>query len=82
MDVWECIEVAENEERSNGMENPNEYNEERFRQFDMEASDAVYGLWEAGASLEDIESVVQNGLENVIEGVRVACSITMSESTQ
>lgn len=55
------------------MENQNEYDDEQFTRWSVEVNAAIGGMWEAGASLSDIEEVVRNAFENVgAEGVEVS----------
>jgi hypothetical protein len=46
------------------MENPNEYNDEEFSRWASALDTAVGGMWEAGATIEDINQAFRTGLEN------------------
>lgn len=46
------------------MDNPNEYDDSGFTRGSLAISEAIGTLWEAGASLDDIKTEVENGLEN------------------
>jgi hypothetical protein len=45
-------------------DNPNRYDDEEFTRWSVQADTAIVALWEAGASLENIEEIVKNALEN------------------
>jgi len=46
------------------VENPNEYDDHSFAHYSSAVDSAIGGLWEAGASLDNIEEIVRNALEN------------------
>jgi hypothetical protein len=46
------------------MDNPNEYDDEKWSTASMRLISAVQAAWEAGASLDNIGQDVQTGLEN------------------
>lgn len=46
------------------MTNPNPYDDEGYAKLSSMANNAICGLWEAGASLRDIEEVVSSALDN------------------
>lgn len=46
-------------------ENPNEYDDEQYIRYANELQDAVWGLWEAGASKDDIHSEFKNAIANI-----------------
>lgn len=47
------------------MDNPNEYDDEAFTQSSNDLIEATYGMWEAGASEEDILNAVKDALSQV-----------------
>ena len=47
------------------MENPNEYDDELFTQSSNDVIEGVLGMWEAGASEEDILACVKDALSQV-----------------
>lgn len=52
------------------MDNPNEYSDDDYAHYSVELNSAVVSLWEAGASLGDIEAELESALENAT-GARV-----------
>lgn len=55
------------------MQNPNEYNDEKWSQRSGEVDMAIQSFWEAGASIDDIGETVTNALDNA--GVSVDVDI-------
>lgn len=53
-----CIALARR-----AMENPNPYNDEGYLKANLSAHAAIGGLWDAGASEDDIEQIVKDALE-------------------
>lgn len=47
------------------MENPNEYNDERYTYGTVELSHAIQTMWNAGASEENIATELTNACENI-----------------
>jgi hypothetical protein len=45
--------------------NSNEYDDEAYTRWSNALAEAIGGLWEAGASEEDIKEEVRNALESV-----------------
>lgn len=60
------------------MNNPNEYDDDRYAKSSVEVIDAVTEMWEAGASSDDIAHEVARGLEQA--GLAVKVSIEVGES--
>ncbi len=50
------------------MKNPHDYDDDGFTRYSSEVDSAVGGLWESGASLTDLESLLQDALENATTG--------------
>lgn len=48
------------------MQNKNEYKDELFAQGSNELQTAIDTLWEAGASMDNIEGEIANALENAM----------------
>lgn len=48
------------------MENPNQYNDERFESSANSLTGALQGMWEAGAKLEDIETTAADALSDAL----------------
>ena len=46
-------------------ENPNEYDDEQFLRYSTELFDAVMALWDAGATVENIEAEFKNAIDNI-----------------
>jgi hypothetical protein len=46
------------------MENPNEYDDDGFTKGTNDLENAIAGLWESGAALDNIEDIISNALEN------------------
>lgn len=59
------------------MDNPNEYDEDRFQRADIDTVDSISGMWEAGADIGNIEDAVTNGIEGAMDGVRVTVVISL-----
>jgi hypothetical protein len=57
------------------MKNPNPYDEERFQRGSNEIVNAVTEVWEAGGTLSDISSAVQDGLPLADNGEQRRCAI-------
>lgn len=53
------------------MDNPNEYNDEMYSKESVDLDSAVQGMWEAGASLDEIAETVRNAFENAEVKVNV-----------
>jgi len=53
------------------MDNPNEYNDEMYSRESLDLDSAVQGMWEAGASLEEIADTVRNAFDNAEVKVHV-----------
>lgn len=59
------------------MDNPNEYDDDGYTRWSVEADSAIVALWEAGASLDNIEEILANAVENAT-GQRAGVSITIT----
>lgn len=46
------------------MENPNEYDDGAYTSARMELDGAVYDLWQAGATEDDIKEAFENAIDN------------------
>jgi hypothetical protein len=46
------------------MENPNEYDDDEYARRSTEIHSVIDSLWEAGATLSNIESEIESALEN------------------
>ncbi len=55
------------------MENVNPYNDDAYTASSGKARNALVGLWEAGASLTDIETVIEDALDDA--SVQVDCTL-------
>lgn len=56
------------------MDNPNAYDDGDYARWASETDTAIGGLWDAGASIDNIEETVANAVENAT-GSRVTVSI-------
>lgn len=59
------------------MDNPNEYNDEMYSKESVDLDSAIQGIWEAGASLDEIEEIIKNGLDNA--GLKVEVTLFVEE---
>lgn len=48
------------------MRNPNEYNDEDYTNAMASVNHGLSLLWQSGATIEQIEEIVQSGLENSV----------------
>lgn len=46
------------------MENPNEYDNNAWTQYSVDAQMGLSGFWESGASVEDVREVIANALSD------------------
>lgn len=46
------------------MENPNPYNDDKYAESSSRLHSAIGSMWEAGASIENIEDTISNALED------------------
>lgn len=49
------------------MQNPNEYTDEAYAAATVKLNSALSALWEAGATISNVEGELESALENAIE---------------
>ena len=58
------------------MLNPNVYDDEAYSKESMDLDSSLVGMWDAGASIENIEETIVTAFENCDPSVKVEVTIT------